>query len=290
MTPTNEHELEDGDPAARSMSLTPEVWGVLLEEANRAGGTPSEAAERLIMAAISDQGHTLFQVSTTAALVKGVFSGATTVRELKQHGDFGIGTFEGLDGELILLDGVCYRATADGTLTVAGDDQGVPFAVVTQFSGDDESQLGPVRSLAELGASLDELRPSQNVFMAVRADGNLARLSMRAACRANPGEDLVAATSHQSEFAAANVPGTLLGFWSPPYARSFNVPGYHFHFVSADRSLGGHVLDLSADTLDIAVHVESDVHVALPDTAEFLAADLRGDTAEALDIAESPRS
>jgi acetolactate decarboxylase len=86
------------------------------------------------------------------------------------------------------------------------------------------------------------------------------------------------------------VPGTLLGFWSPPYARSFNVPGYHFHFVSADRSLGGHVLDLSADTLDIAVHVESDVHVALPDTAEFLAADLRGDTAEALDIAESPRS
>lgn len=278
------------DAGARSVSLPPDIWSMLLADAHRSGDTPSGVAERLIRAAIGGRGHTLFQVSTTAALVKGVFSGATTVRELKQHGDFGIGTFEGLDGELILLDGVCYRATADGTLTVAGEDQGVPFAVVTQFSGDDESQLGPVRSLAEIGAFLDELRPSQNVFMAVRADGNLARLSMRAACRANPGEDLVTATSHQSEFEAANVPGTLLGFWSPPYARSFNVPGYHFHFVSADRSLGGHVLDLSADILDIALHVESDVHVALPDTAEFLAADLRGDTAEALDIAESPRS
>lgn len=278
------------DAGARSVSLPPDIWSMLLADAHRSGDTPSGVAERLIRAAIGGRGHTLFQVSTTAALVKGVFSGATTVRELKQHGDFGIGTFEGLDGELILLDGVCYRATADGTLTVAGEDQGVPFAVVTQFSGDDESQLGPVRSLAEIGAFLDELRPSQNVFMAVRADGNLARLSMRAACRANPGEDLVTATSHQSEFEAANVPGTLLGFWSPPYARSFNVPGYHFHFVSADRSLGGHVLDLSADILDFALHVESDVHVALPDTAEFLAADLRGDTAEALDIAESPRS
>lgn len=278
------------DAGARSVSLPPDIWSMLLADAHRSGDTPSGVAERLIRAAIGGRGHTLFQVSTTAALVKGVFSGATTVRELKQHGDFGIGTFEGLDGELILLDGVCYRATADGTLTVAGEDQGVPFAVVTQFSGDDESQLGPVRSLAEIGAFLDELRPSQNVFMAVRADGNLARLSMRAACRANPGEDLVTATSHQSEFEAANVPGTLLGFWSPPYARSFNVPGYHFHFVSADRSLGGHVLDLSADILDIALHVESDVRVALPDTAEFLAADLRGDTAEALDIAESPRS
>lgn len=278
------------DAGARSVSLPPDIWSMLLADAHRSGDTPSGVAERLIRAAIGGRGHTLFQVSTTAALVKGVFSGATTVRELKQHGDFGIGTFEGLDGELILLDGVCYRATADGTLTVAGEDQGVPFAVVTQFSGDDESQLGPVRSLAEIGAFLDELRPSQNVFMAVRADGNLARLSMRAACRANPGEDLVTATSHQSEFEVANVPGTLLGFWSPPYARSFNVPGYHFHFVSADRSLGGHVLDLSADILDFALHVESDVHVALPDTAEFLAADLRGDTAEALDIAESPRS
>ncbi len=207
----HERNQANVDAGARTVSLPPDMWSMLLADAHRSGDTPSAAAERLIRAAIDGRGHTLFQVSTTAALVKGVFSGATTVRELKQHGDFGIGTFEGLDGELILLDGVCYRATADGTLTVAGDDQGVPFAVVTQFSGDDESQLGPVRSLAELGASLDELRPSQNVFMAVRADGNLARLSMRAACRANPGEDLVTATSHQSEFASRE------RAWHPPW-------------------------------------------------------------------------
>lgn len=279
----------DSDLAGHTVELPPTVWDVLLAEAARSGDTPAAAAERLIRAGIDGRGHTLFQVSTTAALVKGVFSGATTVRELKRHGDFGIGTFDGLDGELILLDGVCYRAAGEGSLTKADDDRGVPFAVVTQFSRDGGSQLGPIASLAELGSSLDALRPSQNVFMAVRADGNLGRLSLRAACRAYPGEDLVSATSHQSEFEARDVPGTLLGFWSPPYARSFNVPGYHFHFVSADRSIGGHVLDVSAEALDIGVHVESDVHVALPDTAEFLAADLRGDTGDALDVAESSR-
>jgi acetolactate decarboxylase len=289
MTPQDERSRMDDDREEHTVALPTDVWEELLAEAHRSGDTPGVAAERLIRAGIDGRGHTLFQVSTTAALVKGVFSGATTVRELKQHGDFGIGTFDGLDGELILLDGVCYRATGGGTLSVADDDQAVPFAVVTQFSEDGGSQSSPMPSLAELGAYLDGLRPSQNVFMAVRADGHLAHLSMRAACRAHPGEDLVSATNHQSEFEAVNVRGTLLGFWSPPYARSFNVPGYHFHFVSADRSLGGHVLDLAADALDIGVHVESDIHVALPDTAEFLAADLRGDTGAALNIAESSR-
>jgi acetolactate decarboxylase len=221
--------------------------------------------------------------------VKGVFTGATTVGELKRHGDFGLGTFEGLDGELMMLDGVCFRASAGGTISIADDDREVPFAVVTRFREDTRISLAGISSLEILGRRIDEWRPSENIFIAVRGDGHFTTVAMRAACRALPGEDLVTATRRQSEFTVSGVDGVLIGFWTPTYASSINVPGYHFHFLAEDRSVGGHVLGLSIRDVDVALHVESDVHVALPSTSQFLAADLRGDTVQALDVAESAR-
>jgi acetolactate decarboxylase len=277
------------DTRPGTVELSPTTWSALQAESDRTGETISSVADRIITAGLAGRGHSLFQVSTTTALVKGVFSGATTVGELQRHGNFGLGTFEGLDGELIMVDGDCFRASAGGMISVAPPDGTVPFAVVTRFVADARSRLSDVGSLDEFGHRIDEWRPSENLFVAIRGDGHFVNLSMRAACRARPGEDLVAATGHQSEFTVSGVDGVLVGFWTPPYAQAINVPGYHFHFLAEDRSLGGHVLDLVVDELEVALHLESDVHVALPDTSEFLAADLRGDTAEALDIAESSR-
>lgn len=110
---------------------------------------------------------------------------------------------------------------------------------------------------------------------------------MRATCTAAPGEGLEEATAHQSQFSAFGIVGTLVGFWAPQYARAVSVPGYHFHFISEDRGLGGHVLDLAADSLNVQIHVESDLHVALPETEDFLRADLGGDHQRALERAET---
>ncbi len=85
------------------------------------------------------------------------------------------------------------------------------------------------------------------------------------------------------------IEGTLVGFWAPAYAQAVNVPGYHFHFLSEDRTFGGHVLDVRATSLVAALHIESDIHLALPRTAEFLDADLSGDTSGDLRIAEGSR-
>jgi acetolactate decarboxylase len=268
------------------------VWRALSRESEQTGDSVSTVVDRALATALDLQRHSLFQVSTSNALVQGVFQGAVTVAELKQNGDFGLGTFEGLDGELIMLDGLCYRATGGGAITSPPDDARVPFAVVTHFRSDMSLTAGP-GSLADLAELLDAARPSENLFVGIRATGRFERLSLRAACAAASGETLLEATAHQSEFTVDEEEGTLIGFWAPLYARAVNVPGYHFHFISGDHGLGGHVLDMEASALEVGIHVESELHIAIPETEEFLAADLSGDHQEALhqaETGEAPRS
>jgi acetolactate decarboxylase len=97
-----------------------------------------------------------------------------------------------------------------------------------------------------------------------------------AACPAAPREGLVEAVQHQREFSAPQREGTLVGFWTPVYSGAVNIPGYHFQFISTDRSFGGHVLNLEADGLEIGMQVEFELHLARPDSPEFLQADLAG--------------
>ena len=271
--------------------MSESVWRALAEESNRSGETISAVVDRALAATFELDRHTLFQVSTSNALVQGVFRGAVTVADLKRNGDFGLGTFEDLDGELVMIDGDCFRASGGGVVNAAPDEASVPFAVVTRFHRD-TSTTTAAGSLADLTASLDRVRPSENLFVGIRVDGRFDRLSLRAACAAAPGEDLLEATAHQSEFNLTDEVGTLVGFWAPLYARAVNVPGYHFHFISEDRALGGHVLGMDAGPLQVGIHVESELHVAIPETEEFLAADLSGDHQEALHRAEtaSPRA
>lgn len=257
------------------------VWLALIAESERTGDGVSRVVERILSSALGLDRHSLFQVSTTTALVEGVFRGSVTVADLRRHGDFGLGTYEGLDGELVMLDGVCYRVGGGGSVGVADDDWEVPFAVITRFVRDASSRCEAAGSLAQLEAIIDDLRPSENVFVGLRIDGYFENVGMRAACRAALGEGLVEATSRQSEFTAGNLEGSLVGFWAPTYAEALSVPGYHFHFLAADRSVGGHVFNLQAGELNIGLHVESDVHIAIPQTAEFLQADLSGDASEA---------
>lgn len=250
----------------------------------------SDVVNDLLADALDLGSHELFQVSTSTALVKGVFSGAVSVSELKRHGDFGLGTFEDLDGELVLLDGHAYQGGPGGQALEASDGWSVPFALVTRSQFGTRIRTTDHGSLDSLEAEIDRHRPSPNLFVAVRADGRFGMLKMRAICKAEPGETLVQATEHQSEFAVADVAGTLVGFWSPDYAGKITVPGYHFHFLADDRSIAGHVFDLRSPGLDLALQGESDLHMALPKTAEFLAADLEGHTSAALEEAERGRA
>ena len=209
--------------------------------------------ERALASFLGIDHHNLFQISTSNALVKGVFQGCIHVSDIKLHGDFGLGTFSELDGEMILLDGHCYQALASGKVNEAEDDWLVPFGVATHFNADKTYRLEQVNGFEDLGQQIDPLRPSENIFVGLRLEGTYDVLKMRTVCKAHPGEDLVAATRHQSTFELSDIQGTLVGFWTPTYARTINVPGYHLHFISENRKLGGHLLDIQAKDLQLAL-------------------------------------
>lgn len=268
------------------LKLPASVWAAL-EERQRSTGEPIHHIARAALADYLQVEHqTLYQVSTSGALVEGIYRGAVTIGQLRQHGDFGLGTFEGIDGEMVALDGSFYQVRSDGTVREAQDDDLSPFAVVTHFRPDKELRVADCPDLSTLFGLLDTLRPSGNVFYAIRVDGSFAVVHARAMCRTEEGVPLAVAAAHQPEFWIRDVVGTLVGFWSPDYARALGVRGYHLHFLTQDRGGGGHVLACSGRGLYLQVQQVSDLRVALPENEEFLRADLTRDRASELDKAE----
>jgi acetolactate decarboxylase len=230
---------------------------------------------------------TLYQVSTANALVEGIYEGAIRVGTLRKHGDLGLGTFENLDGEMVILDGHFFQIRSDGSVREAGDDDLSPFAVVTHFKSDMtvESHLCP--DLSSLFARFDQLRHTDNFFFALRVDGEFDYVLTRAMCRTKEGVPLAKAAAVQAELEFHNVSGTLVGFWTPEYAKTLNVPGYHLHFLSKDHSGGGHLLQCRGHQLHLQIQREGNYRIAFPENKEFINADLRKDPSNNLTKAES---
>lgn len=233
--------------------------------------------------------HTVFQVSTSGALVAGVSEREVSVGVLLDHGDFGLGTFTGLDGEMILLDGCAYHADVNGDVTRVAPDAGTPFAIVTRFAPEREAAIGPLRSFADLEARCDPFRVSGNIFYALKLEGRFARVKARSIGPQAPGTRLAEAARAQHEFTFADVAGTLVGIWSPEFSGPFSVAGYHFHFISQDRRHGGHVLDVEAEGLELLIEPLTNFHLALPETEAYLRATIGGNTAAELATAERGR-
>jgi acetolactate decarboxylase len=226
--------------------------------------------------------HTLFQVSTSAALVEGIYQGAVRVSRLLQHGDFGLGTFTDLDGEMVVLGGVCYQVAPTGAITPVEGERLIPYAVVTRFTSSARKTHQRIPTFDDLVQACDQLRDSNNVFYAFRVNGTFHTVKTRVMKPVPEGTLLKTAASVQQEFHFEDVRGTLVGLWSPAFAASFSVPGYHFHFLSEDRQHGGHVLDCRASDFEIDTCTITEMHVSLPETAQFLAADLSRDSVEDL--------
>jgi acetolactate decarboxylase len=258
-----------------------------LDDLVQHSGAPRDhLVERALAEYLGVEHHTLYQVSTAGALVEGVYQGAVTVGMVREHGDFGLGTFEDLDGEMVVLDGHVFRVSSSGEVHEVADDATTPFAVVTRFGDPAPATVDAVDDLGALTVAVDAMRDSANVFFAVRVDAHFDAVRVRAACRTAPGVPLAVATEQQAEFELEGIDGTMVGFWSPPYASGVEIAGYHLHFLSDDRAAGGHVLDCRGRNLQVRLQEESDVHLALPDTAAFRGADLTHDPTADLDRAE----
>ncbi len=252
-----------------------------------------EPVEDIVAQALSDylqiSHSTLYQVSTSSALVEGVYRGAVTVKTLREHGDHGLGTFEQLDGEMIVVDGSFFQIRSDGSVRECEDDALTPFAVITHFAPEPATLVPECPDFERLCAHFEDLRTSDNLFYALRVDGRFENIRTRAMCKTAEGIPLVQAAAHQPEFEFHDIAGTLVGFWSPDYAKTLNVPGYHLHFISDDRAHGGHVLGCSGTELRFQIESSGDYRVVLPTNADFLAADFHRDPSADLERAEHER-
>lgn len=188
----------------------------------------------------------LVQFGAIDALLAGGYAGSFPVSELRRQGSIGLGTFDGLDGELVLLDGVAYQVPFDGRVRRPADSVTSPFAQVVRFRASSLVALGPGADLAAIEAELDRALGHTDCFAAARLDARFARLSARSVPRqTRPFRPLAEVAKGQAVFAFENVSGSLIGLRSPDFARGLSVPGWHWHFLTRDRAQGGHVLSLS---------------------------------------------
>jgi acetolactate decarboxylase len=218
---------------------------------------------------------TVFQVSTIGALLRGLFDGMVTVRQLRAHGDFGIGTFDALDGEMLVNEGVFYQIRSDGTCRRRSGAARSPFAAVTFFEAD---RTIPIAGLDVPDGVDDALKaglPTPNVFYAIRITGEFGYVKARSVPRqTKPYPSLTEVVKTQPVFEYRDLPGTLVGFRSPPFVEGLNVPGYHFHFIDAEGKVGGHVLECRLRTGTAQIDLTPSIHVTLPGSPAFYQLDL----------------
>jgi acetolactate decarboxylase len=222
-------------------------------------------------------GREVYQTSTMGALLQGVYDGEVTIRELLHHGDFGVGTFNRLDGEMVVLDGVCYQLRSDGSATIADREQKTPFAAVTRFHADHTLEVSARCDRAAVKALIDGALESTNLMVAVRVVGEFSMVRTRTVTEQHqPYRRFTEATQDQQEVTFEDVTGTLAGFRMPEFEQGISVAGYHSHFIDEDHQHGGHALDYRLVRGTVEMSVRSELHLSLQRTLDFLSADLTG--------------
>lgn len=228
---------------------------------------------------VEDNKDVLFQVSTINALLEGIYDGEFSFRELKQHGDLGLGTFNSLDGEMTMIDGEVYQVKSDGKVYVMSDSAKTPFSVVTFFEEDTSIVLDSFMDYKTLEEFIDKALPTKNIIYAIKIEGLFKYIHTRSVpAQEKPYPPLAEVVKTQPQFEFYNERGTLVGFRMPDYINGINVPKYHLHFVTEDRKGGGHLLDCVTDKVKINIDFTDKISVILPKTEAFYKADLNKET------------
>lgn len=235
-----------------------------------------------------DSRETLTQIGTIDALLGGIYEGEFSLQELSKRGDFGVGTFNRLNGEMVVLDGKFYQITADGKVAPADLNGQTPFAAVTYFETDREITIPAGTNFESLTNLIDATIPTTNVFYAIKVEARFKALKTRSVpMQTRPYKPLVEIAATQPEFDLEDVEGTIIGFRCPPYVAGVNVPGYHLHFLSADKNAGGHLLAFTtaADAI-VKIDETNSFAMILPHDADFYNIDLTTDKQAELEKVE----
>jgi acetolactate decarboxylase len=221
------------------------------------------------------------------ALVEGIFEQNVSFSEVKKHGDFGLGTFDKLDGEMVMLDGIIYQIDGQGQVKVIDDNSvQTPFVCVTFFKPLSAEDLSEIMKYDQFLQWLHTLMPSPNIFYAFKIEGLFNRVKVRSVSKQESLRPLVEIAAEQSIYNFNKVRGIVAGFYTPSFMSSLNVPGLHLHFLSEDRTGGGHLLECEPEQVKVEVQLISRFEMSMPLTLDYLTWDFKRDTEKDLDKVE----
>ncbi len=196
----------------------------------------------------------IYQTSVLDALLNGAYDGDVTIGRLKKQGDFGIGTLNGLEGEMLAFDGDFFTVKEDGKAYQVGDSEKTPFAVVTFFDADNVIDLEEETDLKGLIRLLDENIQDKKIFHAIRIEGEFPYMKTKSLPRqTRPYPPFSEVAKNQPTFELEDTSGIIVGFFGPDYVSGINFTGYHFHYITNERDTGGHVLELKCSSAKITI-------------------------------------
>jgi len=230
--------------------------------------------------------NTIYFSSPVNALVEGIYIQKILFSDIKKHGDFGLGTFDNLDGEMVMLDGDIYQITSNGVATRVSDNTLTPFTCVTFYKPMSHDQLQGECSYQAFLEWLYNLLPSPNIFYAIRIEGFFSHIKVRSVPRQENYRPLAEIAKEQPVFTYSAIAGTLVGFHTPAFMGSVSGPGMHLHFLSADRTLGGHLLECCPCGIKAGIQFITTLELGLPMSFDYLTCDFQRDVEQDLKSAE----
>lgn len=215
-------------------------------------------------------GDTLYQIMPYGAMASGIYSGNTTLGELRQHGTFGIGAYIGMEGEMVLLDGQFYQIRTDGVVYRMDDSVKTPYAQVTFFEPDMTFRINETMTYAQIRDYVDNLLPTENMVVAIKITGEFSSATARSVPKqSEPYPPLSEVVVNQTVFNLANISGSALGFRCPSLLGEAVFPGYHLHFLSGDKAAGGHLLDFEFASGTIEVDITPGFEMVCFESPQF---------------------
>lgn len=233
--------------------------------------------------------NSLYMSSPINALLEGFYRDDITINTLKQKGDFGIGTFNNLDGELIAINGKYFQLDLDGNANQISDNMKTPFSTVCFFRPMLFEEFTSHLKYDKFIESLKKVLPSDNMFYAIKMQGKFKYVKTRSVPKTKNYQPLSEATDHQKIRIFNNVSGFLAGFYTPSFVPSVNVPGYHFHFIDKDYKAGGHLLNCEPVNIKISLQIFFSMELTLPKTLDYLTANFTRDAEKDLEKAEKEK-
>ena len=276
---------------AAGMMLSATACSSQQTESNKEqSATDSTQAENTAEKTDADR-ETIYQVALLQSLTQGYYDGIIKVSELKEHGDIGIGTFEGVNGEMIVLDGTVYQALGDGTVQEAAADETVPFSNVTFFDKDGSVELSDISDVNALKEKLNAMveENGKNLFYFVKMSGTFEKMNVRSEIKQEKPYKTLDKTleTDQREFNYDNITGTVVALYCPDYMNVLNTPGWHFHFISDDKTKGGHLLDLKFSKATAEYDATPEFDMCLTDNGDFQKMELSKDVSDAIKKVET---